>query len=80
MHGSKTYLWYTDKRTVGANFNPAPNGTRIPGKKIENNNIFLMEPLASREILSRDNGFYRFATGRSPSKDMYECETAARID
>ena len=46
MHGSKTYLWYTDKRTVGANFNPAPNGTRIPAKKIKNNNIFLMLTLS----------------------------------
>src|SRR3990167_2552673 len=50
MHGSKTYLWYADHGARGTNFNLASHLAWISGKKIENNNIFFMEPLAAGEI------------------------------
>jgi len=80
MHGSKTYLWYADHGARGTNFNLASHWAWISGKKIENNNIFFMEPLAAGEIFPWDNGFCRVPAGRSPRKNMHECKTAARID
>lgn len=73
-------LWYADHGARRANFNIASLGARIPVKKIEKNNISLMEPPVAREMLSSDDDLYLLSAGRSPRENVRECKAAARID